>query len=48
MPQYACAEGIWVGGLCVYLYVCNLDFSKIAKNEALANAIQARATISRF
>ena len=28
--------------LCVYLYVCNLDFSKVAKNQVLANAVWAQ------
>ena len=30
--------------LCVYLYtyVCNLDFLKVAKNQVLANAVQAQ------
>ena len=26
--------------LCVYLYVCNSHFSKVAKNQALVNAVQ--------
>ena len=33
-----------VVGLCVsvYLYVCNSHFSKVAKNQALANAVQVQ------
>ena len=27
--------------VCVYLYVCNSHFSKVTKNKALANAVQA-------
>ena len=28
--------------ICVCVYVCNSDFSKVAKNHALANAVQAQ------
>ena len=42
MPWCACAIGIMVVGLCICVYVCNLDFSKVAKNQALANAVQAQ------
>ena len=31
------------GGRFVYLYVCNLDFLKVAKNNALKNTAQAKA-----
>ena len=35
-----------VVGLCIcvypYMYVCNLDFSKVAKNQVLAKAVQAQ------
>ena len=31
-----------VVGLCVYLYVCNSHFSKVAKNQVLVNAVQAQ------
>ena len=27
---------------CVSVYVCNVDFSKVAKNQLLANAVQAQ------
>ena len=30
-----------VVGLCVYTHVCNSHFSKVAKNQALENAVQA-------
>ena len=42
MPQCACAKGTWQS-VCVsvYLFVCNLDFSKVTKNQAPTNAVQA-------
>ena len=47
MPQCACAEGILLVGSCIchsvyWLYVCNSDFPKVAKNQMLANAVQAQ------
>ena len=50
MPWCACTKVITVVGQCVYmcicvpvyLYVCNSHFSKVAKNQALANAVQAQ------
>ena len=41
MPRYACTEAYGVY-LCVYLYVCNLNFSKVTKNQALVNAAQVQ------
>ena len=43
MPRCACAKSIqysWFVYLCVYLYVCNSDFSKVTKNQALLNVVQ--------
>ena len=36
--------GIWksVHDLCVYLYVCNSNFSKVTENQVLVNAVQAQ------
>ena len=36
------AYSSWLVYLCVYLYVCKLDFSKVSKNQALSNAVQAQ------
>ena len=29
-------------GLCIYVYICNSNFLKVTKNQALANAVQAQ------
>ena len=39
MPQCACVPKAY--GI-VSLCICNLDFSKVAKNQALVNTVQAQ------
>ena len=36
------AYGSWFVYLCICVYVRNLDFSEVAKNQALVNAVQAQ------
>ena len=52
MPRCACAKSIMVVSLCichsVYLYVCNSDFSKVAKNQVLVYCMYYRHSMTNI